>query len=319
MAHTFLEKCGNMAAHIELAYLNGDYHSWQKTKENVKNDKLLQRLKYFETMGEWRKKPNPLDTKCKRFLLLVIRFLSHTENDFRIIYDNFWDTWGRIAGELLKKEDPNMAGIDDAKTVLHDLINDFNDNKWSNRKLTIKGFKTLVSNSIGYEDAIWDIFSYFLAYSEAACSGISRELPGPLCGYISWLVESFCKIAEGFSGRKTGIGHTSTFAPRLINSAGVIIEVIARADVSKHFDKGESIPNWREAMFGWMFPQAEIRQNINFQVITTENVKEAMRALIEKLDYLRKVPDYRKMSSIIDNLKRECEEIYQRIVVKLET
>jgi hypothetical protein len=313
--HTVLKKCGNHDAHMRLMDLEQGRDSWQNTRDNKdRAPDISQLLMYFKTRGQC---PNK-DSKCKRFFLLVERVLSRTRNEFRVSYDNFWDTWGCIAGEVLKKEDPDEAEVevDDAKIILHNLRHDFSDNKLNHRQLAVKGFKTLLSKSAGYVDVTLEVFNYFRAYGEAACSGILGELPGQLCMYISWLTESHCEIAEELSRGEIGSGCTSSFASDIINSAGVIIELITRADGSVYFDREEELPYWRKAMFEWMFPQAKIRQDINFQVMTTKDVRETMKALIEKLDYLQKVPDYRKMSDILDNLRKECEEIYQRIVVK---
>lgn len=312
MTHGIAVQCNNNSTHIVLFYFRKIYEKWRKNGGNNRSDALGTLLNYFRRMEANKGNVSPIDVSCPRILLLIQKELSFTNDEFRVVHDNYWDAWGQVIGRLLRKRETEPKV--DVSVIFEDLRNNFSKNDWYDRQRIVKGFKGSVEQSRGYhKDILNMLVVYFFAYCRAATSGIVGALPTPICNTIDKVIRSQYSVAVKYAKDEFDIKYHDIFLEKLLESALSSLKFIIRAADSPGFKPTAAWVPWRKIIIECLFPASLSSAGENIEV--SIKVKEAFENFIAGVRQICLQNKAQEMHFLLDGFLEDCEKISTNLVI----
>ena len=252
--------CNNEYAHYILRSFKNDLCEWKKDPKDALVQTLKDRILYFYSGEAAPIKYGQLDTSCERFLFRIEKTLSiETPKVFRLKHGFFWDSWGHIAGLLLRKQANKDGCLDLTTKFKKSLKDDFEGTTdWNERKFIIRGFASLVLSSSGYEEFILETLEYYYTRCKKVMSTFRNTLPMDVQRAVKEAITAQKNIALRYSeGTFKDIDH-DIFLKRLITLSLQSTEFINRICHEKR-DSGwdnicfDVITDWQDSMFNYIF------------------------------------------------------------------
>lgn len=299
--------CVNEDAHKMLRCFRDNIRMWEEGSKKQKADILIRKLQYFHTSGIEPAGYNPLDICCKRFLLNIEKTLSESTRRFRLIHDNYWDTWGHIVGLLLRKHADESTNSDLVSRIKSDLLKDFQDISWSERQLIIRSFATIAKNSSGYDKYILDTIQYFYYYCDSAISASASKLDRAVQDSVEWSIMAQAFVSEKYSKGLIENVDQNDLIDQLVNMSLQSLELIN--GVWKYKRNWDIVHSWKKSVFQYLFP---IEPFAASQAKPSEN---ACKAFYDLFNHLRRISKDNMHGNIHDHLKDcidNCKEIRKK-------